>query len=758
MLDIIHRRTRHFSRVLNRQQNDDDHHHRVHSEQRFASEKLGKLYNTYTFEDAVQALRKGESLSLATQRLLSELSNEEQLSLLDGDVPFYAGLREILCDRYNRVPFVMGSIPRLKIPGIRFTDGPRGVVMGASTAFPVSMARGATWDIELERRVGRAIGLEAKAQGSNYFAGVCVNVPRHPAWGRIQETYGEDPVLLGEFGLALTQGVQEHVMACVKHFALNSMENARFRVDVTVDEDVLHEVYLPHFRRIIEGGVASVMSSYNSVNGEWAGQSQALFSQTFSEENIEAPFRQQREMHLVAALESLSGELDWSIVNMACSRILQKELEFAANDSGSQADLSAVFCDRHRMLAREAAGRSMVLLKNESLPIDSAASRPLLPLDAKQFSTVAMVGRLANVPNTGDKGSSQVFAPNVGTPFDGIKEAFPDARIFLEDSDSAERAAELASEVDLVLCVVGYDATDEGEYVVPSLQSDPCLLNLFPPANTPEEKATLAILKGHSNGDKLDSGLEVGAGGDRRSLRLRPQDVELISAVTAANPNTVVSVIAAGAVIMEEWIDKVPALVMSWYAGSEGGDGLADVLFGKVDASGRLPFSIPKDESHLPYFDMEATNIRYDRWHGQNLLDRNGHKARFPLGFGLSYTNFSTSELRIGSLGCGNNSDTLLIHVKVSNEGARRGRHVIQVYGLVDMPDFPSRVLLGFHPMDLDAGVSKNIMMDVSVRPLQRWVGGTFVLPGKEVTIEVASFAGDSKAVRESTFLRRARL
>ena len=388
---------------------------------------------TYTFQHAVQAYKNGEPLSQTTQRLLSELSKTERLCLLDGDVPFYEGLREILCDRYNRVPFVMGAIPRLEIPGIRFTDGPRGVVMGASTAFPVSMARGATWDINLERRIGEAIGLEAKAQGANYFAGVCVNLPRHPAWGRIQETYGEDPILLGEFGLALTQGVQEHIMACVKHFALNSMENARFRVDVRVEENVLHEVYLPHFRRIIEGGVASVMSSYNAVNGEWAGQSRLLLTDILRQEykfdgfvisdfifglrdaplslknglDIEAPFTQQRGMYLMESLKS--GELNWSVVDLACSRILRKQLEFAANIVPSQTESSVVFCEKHRTLAREAAGRSIVLLKNEIVKVDA---KPLLPLDARKISRIAVVGRLANVPNTGDKGSSQVFSPH----------------------------------------------------------------------------------------------------------------------------------------------------------------------------------------------------------------------------------------------------------------------------------------------------------------------------------------------------------
>lgn len=511
---------------------------------------------TYTFQHAVQAHKNGEPLSQTTQRLLSELSKAERLCLLDGDVPFYEGLREILCDRYNRVPFVMGAIPRLEIPGIRFTDGPRGVVMGASTAFPVSMARGATWDINLERRIGDAIGLEAKAQGANYFAGVCVNLPRHPAWGRIQETYSEDPILLGEFGLALTQGVQKHIMACVKHFALNSMEIARFRVDVRVEENVLHEVYLPHFRRIIEGGVASVMSSYNAVNGEWAGQSRLLLTDILRQEykfdgfvisdfifglrdaplslknglDVEAPFTQQRGMYLTEALKS--GDLDWSVVDLACSRILRKQLEFAVNIVASQTESSVVFCEKHRTLAREVTGRSIVLLKNELVKVDA---RPLLPFDARKISRIAVVGRLANVPNTGDRGSSQVFSPHVVTPIEGLRAALPQVEVILEETDSVERARELSEKVDLVICVVGYDATDEGEYVVPSLQSDICLLDLFPPAETVEEKSTLDIVKGDTSGDKLNSALEVGAGGDRRSLRLRSQDTELIAAVTAAD-------------------------------------------------------------------------------------------------------------------------------------------------------------------------------------------------------------------------------
>src|SRR5204862_5001770 len=141
---------------------------------------------------------------------------------------------------------------RLGFPGIAFSDGPRGVVVGPNTCFPVSMARGATFDPDLEERIGKAIGLELRARGANLFGGVCVNVLRPPAWGRAQETYGEDPHHVGELGAALTRGVQRHAMACVKHFACNSMENARFTVDVTVDDEALHEVFLPHFKRIVD--------------------------------------------------------------------------------------------------------------------------------------------------------------------------------------------------------------------------------------------------------------------------------------------------------------------------------------------------------------------------------------------------------------------------------------------------------------------------------------------------------------------------
>ena len=146
--------------------------------------------------------------------------------------PFWAGLTYLGESGYHKSPFRAAQVERLGLPGFSFSDGPRGVVVDRATCFPVSMARGATWDVDLEERIGEAIGQELRAVGADLYGGVCVNVLRHPAWGRAQETYGEDPHHVGEMGAALTRGVQRHAMACVKHFACNSMENARFTVDI----------------------------------------------------------------------------------------------------------------------------------------------------------------------------------------------------------------------------------------------------------------------------------------------------------------------------------------------------------------------------------------------------------------------------------------------------------------------------------------------------------------------------------------------
>lgn len=723
-----------------------------------------------TFPTALERVKAGENPQHLASELLNELTQDERLHLLHGDTPFYPGMLTIFNEGYNLKPYPHGTIPRLGIPGILFADGPRGVVVGQSTAFPVSMARGATWDVSLEEEVGVAIGLEARAQGANYFGGVCVNLPRHPAWGRAQETYSEDPVLLGAFGAALTRGVQRNVMACVKHYALNSMENARFSVDVSIDEAVLHEVYLPHFKEVLDAGCYSVMSAYNSVNGEWCGQNKMLLSDilrgmwgfkgfvlsdfifglrdgALSLKNgldVEAPFAQQRPIALRQGLDE--GFITMDDVNLAGQRILAAQLDSYAKRDSEEPNQSVVFCRENRDLARRVASRTAVLLKNEKVD-----GQPLLPMDERTISSCALIGRLANASNTGDRGSSNVRCPEVVSPYQGIKNALPEAELTLDGSDDVDAARKAAQNAQVAIVVAGYDAGDEGEFNIPLFDENPELLDLFPPNDGSEAAKSLTeFLKSTSERDKVDGFGTVGKGGDRASLRLRDRDVEIIRAVAKVNPRTIVCIVTAGAVIMEEWRHNVPTITQSWYSGTEGGNALADVLFGKVDASGRLPYSIPTHEEHLPAFNRNARAITYDRWHGQRLLDRLGVEAAFPLGFGLSYTTFALSDLTVKVDSAG-----VRIHVRVSNTGERNGRHVVQIYGkpLGAEKDFPSRLLLGFAPVEVARAESKELDIEASPQPLCKWEGGRFVLSSRDVMVEVGGYSGDPEALSKEVHL-----
>lgn len=709
-----------------------------------------------TFAAAVDRVRRGEAAADTAGRLVARLTEKEKLGLLDGDQGFWTGVGAILRKGYNTEPFVGGAVPRLGIPGIRFTDGPRGVTMGRSTCFPVAMARAAAWDPRLEERIGEAIGREARAQGANLFAGVCVNLLRHPAWGRAQETYGEDPLLLGTMGAALTRGAQRHVMACVKHYALNSIENARFKVDVEVDEDTLHEVYLPHFRSVVDAGVASVMSAYNAVNGTWCGDHRELLTDILRDEwgfegftlsdfiwglrdpagsvaaglDLEMPFRQQRARALPDALAG--GRLAWADVERAAARLIATQLRFAATVAGETPDRSVVASEAHRALAREAAVRSITLLRNA--PVDG---RPPLPLDVEAPGGIAVIGRLAAKPNTGDRGSSNVHPPRVVTPLEGLREAWPSAAITYDDGGDHARAAAIADDANAAIVVVGYTAADEGELVL-ALDEDAVRL-MPPPANRPwvARLASWAMKRAGERG--------LAAGGDRERLTLRPGDEALIAAVAEANPRTIAVVMAGSAVLMEAFRERVPAILMVWYPGMEGGHALADVLSGRREPGGRLPFVVPADERHLPYFDREARSIRYDRWWGYRKLDRDGLTPAFPFGYGLGYTAFSIESPEVTRHAGG-----LAAAATVTNTGDRDGDTVVQVYAGPETPGerTPRRQLIGFARVGLVAGESCRVEIEVSLAPLRRRDAATrtwSIAPGR-YRVEIARHAGDPEA------------
>ncbi|MDX5399671.1 MAG: glycoside hydrolase family 3 C-terminal domain-containing protein, partial [Actinomycetes bacterium] len=467
-------------------------------------------------------------------------------------------------------------------------------------------------------------------------------------------TFGEDPVLLGAMGAALTAGVQPWVMACVKHYALNSMEEARFVVDVQVPNDVLHEAFLPHFRTIVEAGVDAVMSSYNSVNGTWAGENRALLTDIFrgqwgfrgfvmtdfvwglrhpvesvaAGQDLEMPFAQQRAAALLPALKD--GRLAKADVERAASRLLGAQIRLALRARPTP-PADVVASAAHRDLAREVARAGTVLLRNE--PVDDDA--PLLPLDADAVGRVAVVGYLADEANLGDVGSSQVHPPSAVSVLAGLRERLGERVTTVDPAADQDTAVAAVREAEVAVVVVGLGPKDEGEAMV---------------ATEPETFQALGGLLRHrpvarlANAALKAAGRFTRMGGDRRELGLHPIDVSLIRAVAAANPRTVVVVIGGGPMVLAPWDAEVAAVLLAWYPGMEGGRAIADLLLGSAEPGGRLPVVLPGRREDLPAVDWLARSVEYSAWWGQRWLDRNGVEAAYPFGFGLGYSSFWMGE------------------------------------------------------------------------------------------------------------------
>ncbi len=607
-------------------------------------------------DDTVHVLPADEPLSLDPA---VESQVDEWLSQLDlaEKVEQMHGLAVLPSDGLWLTP----DNERLGIPGFAMSDGPRGVVAQPSTSFPVAMARGASWDPELERRVGAAMGLEAAAHGADVLLAPCINLLSHPSWGRAQETYGEDPHHIGIMGAAMTEGIQEHVMASAKHFAANNIENTRFEVDVTVDERTLCEVYLPHFRRVVrDARVASVMSAYNQVNGEYCAENDHLLTDILKGDwgfdgfvesdwvlgtrstvgsalaglDLEMPAGVYFGAELEAAVDR--GEVPESTIDAAVRRLLRRKVEYGIADA-VRPDASVVSSDEHLALAREVSVAGTVLLKNSVLPLSASAR-------------VVVVGALADVENLGDGGSSSVEPTSVVTPWAGLDDAFDVASLVgantLTESDQALLAGVTA------VVVVGLTHEDEGEFI-------------------------------------------FSFGGDRPDLALPADQVALIQEVASLAATTVVVLQGGSAITVEEWVDEVDALLMTFYPGQQGGHALADVLLG-AEPGGRLPFSVPVDVGDLPPFDHEALAVTYPYLHGYRWLDDQGTAARFPFGFGLSYGEPVVSAASaVEALGP---DDTVEVSVTLADTSGLEVSAVAQVYASRSDSAFerPPRWLVGF--------------------------------------------------------------
>ncbi len=636
--------------------------------------------------------------------LVDQLTDEELCAVMSGDGPLVRGTRE-MSRRYNGAPIVAGRIDRLGIPGIRFTDGPRGVVVGHSTGFPSSTARAATFDVELEDRIGDAIGVEARTQGANLFAGVCVNLLRHPAWGRAQETYGEDPFLLGEFGAALVRGTTRHVVACVKHFAANSIENSRFWLDVRVHPDDLRDLYLPHFRACLDAGADSVMSAYNLVNGEACGHSIELLGGVLRSDwgsdafvmsdftwgirnarravvggmDLEMPFRWR-----FRALPRLlrRGVVDRSRLRASARRQIRAQARAARRGETERYRPEVVAGPEHRALAREAAARSLVLLRNEPVRTGAGPVAPVLPLDPARVRRLAVIGALATAENLGDHGSSQVHPTDVVTLLQGLVAAGARRGVEVAHLDGSDlpRARALAADCDAVVVAAGSTWRDEGEWI-------------------------------------------LNAGGDRGSLRLAADHEALIRTVAEANPATIVVLNGGSAFQVDPWLDDVAALVMAWYPGMEGGYAVADVLFGDAVPGGRVTSTWPTADTRLPPFRRFARRITYGPLFGYRMMEATGQRPRFWFGFGLGYAALDWSEPRLEDVEPADGTDAwsttsvVTLSVEVSNSSDVAGAEVVQAYVPLGLGTHPAPLLTlrGFARADVPAGATVRILVRVRV-------------------------------------------
>jgi beta-glucosidase len=498
------------------------------------------------------------------------------------------------------------------------------------------------------------------------------------------------------------------------------------------------------------------MSAYNSLNGEWCGQNKTLLTDILKKkwgftgyvltdfiwgmrdakkaalagQDLEMPFQMQYHQHLKRLVES--GEVPLERIDDAVSRLLRQQLRLVRPGAY---DAKLVGCESHRALAREAAEKSIVLLQNTG---------DLLPL--RDLHRIAVVGRLADTPNTGDDGSSDTRPAYVVTPLEGIQAALRgQAEVLHDDGSDLERATATAGAADAAVVVVGYDHKDEGEFLDPNTVQN--LAFLFPPLPPEGLPMTPAPMQG-TVAPPADGFL---SGGDRDRLTLRPGDERLIQAVAAANPRTIVAVMGGSGVIMKAWRERVPAILMLWYPGMEGGHALADVLLGRVNPSGKLPLAIPKDAQHLPFFDRDATAIEYDLWHGYRKLERDGSTPAFPFGFGISYTSYRYANLRLDRNQL-DPSEALKVSLDVSNTGTRAGEEVVQLYvsAIGSAVERAPKELKAFARIALQPGETKTVQLSLPMSRLAYYdeTLADFVVEPIEYELFVGAHSLDQRALK----------
>lgn len=633
------------------------------------------------------------------------------------------------------------AVDRAGIPSIMMTDGPHGLRKQAggtdhlglassvpATCFPPAVGIGSSFDPELIERVGAAIGVEAAIEDVAIVLGPGINIKRSPLCGRNFEYFSEDPLVSGVLGAASVRGVQSQgVGSSLKHFAANNQEFDRMRASSDVDPRPLHEIYLRGFERVVTDAQPwTVMCSYNRINGVYASEDPWLLTQVLREDwgfdglvvsdwgavndrvagvaaglDLEMPSSGGRtDAQLVAAVRA--GELAESVLDTAA----QRAIDLVRKAERRPAVTGPLDVDRHHALAREAAGRSIVLLKNEG---------GVLPLAPEQ--KIAVIGAFATEPRFQGAGSSLINPTRVDNALDELRAV---------GGDRVTYAAGFAVEGGAVAASGRSEGELRAEAVAVASASDVAVVMLGLPA------------------------AEESEGFDREHIDLPADQLALLDAVIDANPATVV-VLSNGGVVALPFAGRVPAIVETWLLGQAGGGAVADVLYGAVNPSGKLTETIPvrlEDNPSYGSFPGEFGHVRYGEGVlvGYRWYDAKGLEVTFPFGHGLSYTTFEYGPASVTAAADGD----LVVSVEITNAGERDGREVVQVYvaPLASAVQRAPRELKAFSSVALAAGETRTVDLVVRREDLAYWdvrVDRWIVEPGV-YRVEVAASSRDIRS------------
>jgi beta-glucosidase len=651
------------------------------------------------------------------EMVLKEMTLDEKISLLHGNgMPGWGAPRPNAYLGNGGAGFVL-AVPRLGLPFIQMSDAAYGVRSSAengrySTALPSNVASAASWDPRAACDYGALIGRELRAQGYNMTLGGGVNLTREPRNGRTFEYMGEDPVLAGTLvGNRIRCEQAEHVIGDIKHYAVNDQESGRNEVDSIIGERAMREGDLLAFEIGIKvGNPAAVMCSYNAVNGDFACENKYLLTDVLRKDfhfkgfvvsdwggthstvkashaglDNEEPLDDFYGAKLKEAVESgkvSQAELDEHVRRMLYGEFLSGMVDHPVRKS-------VVDVEGGYETARRIAEQSTVLLKNTGA---------LLPIDRGQIHSIAVIGKNADMGMISGGGSAQVDVPGrpaskwqehvwfPTSPLKAVAAKAQGAKVSFDSGSDPATAAALAKQSDVAI-VFAYQWTSEGM--------------------------------------------------DLPNLSLPDGQDALIEAVAAANPRTVV-VLETGTAVTMPWADKVSGIVEAWYAGSKGADAVANILFGEVNPSAKLPMTFPRSEADLPHPTLVAPPpgaqgaaavmrsgearptfaVHYDEGLkiGYKWYDAEKKPVLFPFGYGLSYTTYSYSGLTVAP---GDGAMGPAVRFTVKNTGARAGSEIAEVYAaLPEESGEPPKRLAGWSKVTLQPGESKEISVSIDPKYL----------------------------------------